>query len=199
MYGDELFYWELSKMHIDKEKQQELFAKYNTPEHVQRHCDEVARVSVLIAEGLNERGFELNIEVLRGAALVHDVLRTEKEHDRLGAEVLMNMELPHEAELVRRHMTYHPFNHADRFEEIDVLCLADRLVKEDCYVGLDERMQYLIDKPGKTPERTERILKAKAHTQDIINELEGDLGMTLDQLCGKERSKESDHQDKVSQ
>ena len=186
-------------MHIDKEKQQELFVKYNTPEHVQRHCDEVARVSVLIAEGLNERGFELNIEELRGAALVHDVLRTEKEHDRLGAEVLMNMELPHEAELVRRHMTYHPFNHADRFEEIDVLCLADRLVKEDCYVGLDERMQYLIDKPGKTPERTERILKAKVHTQDIINELEGVLGMTLDQLCGKERSKESDHQDKVSQ
>ena len=195
MYGDELFYLqELSKMHIDKEKQQELFVKYNTPEHVQRHCDEVARVSVLIAEGLNERGFELNIEVLRGAALVHDVLRTEKEHDRLGAEVLMNMELPHEAELVRRHMTYHPFNHADRFEEIDVLCLADRLVKEDCYVGLDERMQYLIDKPGKTPERTERILKAKAHTQDIINELEGVLGMTLDQLCGKERSMELIHQ-----
>ena len=176
----------LNNMYIDREKQQELFAKYNTPEHVQRHCDEVARVSVLIAEELNERGFELNIEELRGAALVHDVLRTEKEHDRLGAEVLINMELPHEAELVRRHMTYHPFNHADRFEEIDVLCLADRLVKEDCYVGLDERMQYLIDKPGKTPERTERILKAKAHTQDIIDELEGVLGMTLDELCHKD-------------
>ena len=186
MYGDELFYLqELSKMHIDKEKQQELFVKYNTPEHVQRHCDEVARVSVLIAEGLNERGFELNVEELRGAALVHDVLRTEKEHDRLGAEVLMNMELPREAELVRRHMTYHPFNHADRFEEIDVLCLADRLVKEDCYVGLDERMQYLIDKPGKTPERTEKILKAKAHTQGIIDELEVVLKITLDELCSK--------------
>lgn len=172
-------------MHIDKEKQQELFVKYNTPEHVQRHCDEVARVSVLIAEGLNERGFELNIEELRGAALVHDVLRTEKEHDRLGAEALMNMELPREAELVRLHMTYHPFNHADKFEEIDVLCLADRLVKEDCYVGLDERMQYLIDKPGKTPERTEKILKAKAHTQGIIDELERVLKITLDELCSK--------------
>ena len=98
----------------------------------------------------------------------------------------MNMNLPHEAELVRRHMTYHPFNHADRFKEIDILCLADRLVKEDCYVGLDERMQYLIDKPGKTPARTERILKAKAHTQGIIDELEEVLGITLAELCHKD-------------
>ncbi len=56
--------------------------------------------------------------------MVHDVLQTEKDHDKLGAEVLMNMNLPHEAELVRRHMTYHPFNHANRFKEIDT-CLAD--------------------------------------------------------------------------
>lgn len=116
-------------MYIDREKQQELFAKYNTPKHVQRHCDEVARVAVVIAERLKDKGIQINVDELRGAALVHDVLRTEKDHDKLGAEVLMNMNLPHEAELVRRHMTYHPFNHADRFKEIDILCLADRLVK----------------------------------------------------------------------
>ena len=52
-------------------------------------------------------------------------------------------------------------------------------------MGLDERMQYLIDKPGKTPERTERILKAKAHTKEIIYELEKVLGVTLDDLCRK--------------
>ncbi|ASS37719.1 HD domain-containing protein [Mogibacterium pumilum] len=172
-------------MQIDKEKQQELFAKYNTPEHVQRHCNEVARVSVLIAESLIAKGFQINVKELRGAALVHDVLRTEKDHDKLGAEVLMDMKLPHEADLVRRHMIYHPFNCAEKFQEIDILCLADRLVKEDCYVGLDERMQYLIDKPGKTQERTARILKAKAHTQEIIYELEEVLGVTLDELCRK--------------
>lgn len=175
----------LNDMHIDKEKQKELFAKYNTPKHVQRHCDEVARVAVVIAERLKDKGIQINVDELRGAALVHDMLRTEKNHDKLGAEVLMNMELPHEAELVRRHMTYYPFNHADRFKEIDILCLADRLVKEDRYVGLDERMQYLIDKPGKTPVRTERILNAKAHTQEIIDEIEGVLDISLDELCHK--------------
>ncbi len=39
-------------MYIDKENS-ELFAKYNTPKHVQRHCDEVARVVVL---SLNAQG-----------------------------------------------------------------------------------------------------------------------------------------------
>ena len=32
-------------MYIDREKQLELFDKYNTPERVRRHCNEVARVA----------------------------------------------------------------------------------------------------------------------------------------------------------
>ena len=46
-------------------------------------------------------------------------------------------------------------------------------------------MQYLIDKPGKNPERTARILKAKMHTQGIIDELEAVMGISLDALCEK--------------
>lgn len=172
-------------MYIDREKQLELFDKYNTPERMRRHCNEVARVARIIAERLNSKGYDINIDELYGAALVHDVLRAEKEHDKRGAEILLGLNLPREAELVRRHMTYEPFNHAGDFEEIDILCLADRVVKEDRYVGLDERMQYLIDKPGKNPERTARILKAKMHTQGIIDELEAVMGISLDALCEK--------------
>ncbi len=45
--------------------------------------------------------------------------------------------------LVRRHMTYHPFNHADRFRD-RYTSLYGPTVKENCYVGLaDERMQII--------------------------------------------------------
>lgn len=170
-------------MQITKEKQQELFEEYHTPEHVRRHCEEVARVAVLIASRLDEQGFEINIAELRGAAMVHDVLRVEDNHDEKGADLLLSLNFPNEAELVRRHMKYFPFNNARHFEAIDVLCLADRVVKEDNYVGLNERMQYLIDKPGKNPMRTARILAAKKHTQTIIDQLENLMGITLDELC----------------
>ena len=67
-------------MYIDREKQLELFDKYNTPERVRRHCNEVARVARIIAERLNSKGYDINIDELYGAALVHDVLRAEKKH-----------------------------------------------------------------------------------------------------------------------
>ena len=40
---------------IDKAEQEKLFSMYETPEHVQLHCNEVARVAGLIGEALNEK------------------------------------------------------------------------------------------------------------------------------------------------
>ena len=68
----------LNNMYIDKENEQELFAKYNTPKHVQRHCDEVARVAVVIAERLKDKGIQINVDELRGAALVHERAKNRK-------------------------------------------------------------------------------------------------------------------------
>ena len=31
----------------------------------------------------------------------------------------------------------------DEIDETDVICLSDRMVKEDKYVGLENRMQYV--------------------------------------------------------
>lgn len=170
-------------MYITEEKQQELFKEYHTPLHVQQHCNEVTRVAVLIATKLDAQGFDIDIDELRGAAMVHDVLRVEEDHDIKAANLLLSLDFPHEAELVRKHMKYFPFNSVNHFKAIDVLCLADRVVKEHSYVGLDERMQYLIDKPGKNQERTNRILEAKEHTAKIIDQLEELMGITLDELC----------------
>ena len=97
----------LNNMYIDKENSRNYSLNIILQSMYSVTANEVARVAVVIAERLKDKGIQINVDELRGAALVHDVLRTEKDHDKLGAEVLMNMNLPHEAELVRRHMTYH--------------------------------------------------------------------------------------------
>ena len=48
-------------MYITEEEQQALFQEYNTPPHVQRHCNEVARVSKILAEALNEHGYNIDV------------------------------------------------------------------------------------------------------------------------------------------
>lgn len=173
---------------IGKEQQQELFKEFKTPEHVQQHCNEVARVAVLIGKKLNEHGYHLDIDEIRGAALVHDLVRVQPDHDLRCAEILETKGYPEEAGLVRHHMKYYPFNDAAHVDEQDILCLADRVVKENHYVGLDERMDYLIHKPGVTPDKVEKILKSKEHTGQFIESLEKIMGITLDQLCSEKNN-----------
>ena len=172
---------------ITEDKQEELFIKFKTPPHVIAHCNEVARVAVCIAGELNRCGYDLDIDLLKGAASVHDLVRPMEDHDIRGAEILENEGYPAEAGLVRRHMKYREFNSIENLDEQDILCLADRLVKEDRYVGLQERMDYLIAKPICTPEMAERIRKAQKITQELIDQIEKTIGMSL-MVCVSEKS-----------
>ena len=46
-------------MHITEREQHLLFDEYNTPLHVQRHCNEVARVAGILAEALDRQADRL--------------------------------------------------------------------------------------------------------------------------------------------
>lgn len=171
-------------MYITKAVQKELFDKCNTPPHIQAHCNAVAETARKLAIKLNQTGYDMDVDVIYGAALVHDVLRLSKDHAKDGAELLYSLGYIQEGNIVREHMRYPMSNDADHLEEIDVVCLGDRTVREDEYVGLDLRMQYLIDKPGASLERTARILQAKEHTRALIEGIEARIGMTFDELLG---------------
>ena len=172
---------------IDKEIQKQLFDEYGTPEHVRRHCDAVADVAVKIGKALSSGGYDLDLELIEGAARVHDVARTEPKHDEVGAEYLIARGYPAEAELVRGHMK-HPFSDPGKVDEQDVICLADRVVREDEYVGIEKRIEYLLAKPGITPEGSAMIRAAMAATQIYISEIEKMIGSTLDELLGPKAS-----------
>ncbi|MBQ6622655.1 MAG: HD domain-containing protein [Mogibacterium sp.] len=169
-------------MSITKEIQQEMFRDCGTPEHVQLHCNEVARVAKKIAEALNRNGYHLDVDRIYGAALVHDVLRVEREHDRVGAEYLIAHGYPEEAELVRHHMKYYPFSEIEDLKEIDILCLADRTVREHEFVGIDLRMDYLLQKPGFPAEKKPYIEEARQKGRAFIHAVEGKIGMPLEEL-----------------
>lgn len=168
---------------IDKKLQEKFFDEYGTPMHVRRHCSAVAECAVKIGKALNEVGYKLDLELIEGAANVHDVARTAADHEKVGAEFLVERGYEREARLVRGHMR-HAFNPVDQIDELDVLCMADRVVKEDEYVGIDERMAYLMQKPGMTPERIQRIKMIAEETREYFEELEKLIGKTFDELLG---------------
>lgn len=87
-----------------------------------------------------------------------------------------------EAAIVRIHMKYSHFNPVEKLDECDLVCLSDRLVKEDQYVGLDERINYILNKAPKKPEIIQIIMERKEETRQLLSEIEQVIGKTIDNL-----------------
>ena len=159
----------------------ELYKEFKTPEHVISHCKGVSKAAVIIASALNDAGLSLDLELIRVSGLVHDMCRVHENHGEKAAEILRGRGYPDEARVVENHMHY-KFDLTGPITETDMLCLSDRLVLEDTYVGIDKRVDYLIHKPGESFARTERLLKAKEETKKYIARLEDIIGKSIDSL-----------------
>lgn len=170
---------------ITEEEIEKLYRQFHTPAHVIGHCREVARVAEGLASQLNRKGYHFDLDLIRGAALTHDVARTQQEHWILGADALQAMGYSEEADIVRQHM-YYSFHSIENLEETDMVCLGDRLVKENHYVGLDERISYILKKAPDDPLVRARILEKKEETRKLLSQIEKVIGITLEQLFAGE-------------
>jgi hypothetical protein len=173
---------------IDVHTARRLLAHYQTPDHVIRHCMMVARVSSGIAEALNQHGFQLSEELIAGASMVHDIARIHKAHEEVGAALLEEEGYLKEATIVRHHMHHDVSNQLSEIREIDLVCLGDRMVKEDQFVGLEVRMEYILRKweghPG-----AEKIIREKVQNQkQLIREIEAVTGLTIEEILQKKGS-----------
>lgn len=160
-----------------------IYEEYNTPEHIVKHCMGVSRAGELIAKAINRgKGTNyLDVDLVKYSGMLHDFLRLNEPHGENAAKMLREKGYFDIAEVVENHMHY-SFNPIEKLDETDVMCIADRVVKEDKYVGLDARIDYLIHKPGENEERTKRLLKNKEITRKYMNEIEKIMNKTFDEV-----------------
>ncbi len=52
-----------------------ILAEYHIPPHIVSHSRAVAKLAVFLAQRLNEKGAAVDVELLEGACLLHDLLR----------------------------------------------------------------------------------------------------------------------------
>ena len=75
------------------------------------------------------------------------------------------------------------YNPLDKITEADMVCLGDRLVKEDKYVGIDERFDYIVDKAKEHGILDfDTIMENKAKMQRLLEEIEKVIGCSIDDL-----------------
>lgn len=152
--------------------------------HVMRHCMAVTRVAEALCTALNERqGMPfLDIGLVRGAALVHDIGKGTKRHEEAGAELLLSHGFLAAAEIVRVHFDLDLPDDAPVTER-EVVFLADKLVRCDQPVAMEDRylekMEMYAEEPGAVPAIEGRLERARK----VLARFDSEMGASAEQLA----------------
>ncbi len=138
--------------------------------NIQAHSEMVCKVALCLADWLAEAGEGLNRRAVEAGALVHDLaktpcLGTDKLHALEGAAMLAARGYPELGYLVQCHVQLPPGHPRD---ETMVVNYADKRVKHDRVVGLDERYAYIEQRYGRgEPARIQRIREGRLRAHEV--------------------------------
>lgn len=168
--------------YITKEIALNLLEENMTPNHVILHCMAVAESSMNLALELNKYGYNLSIELIQGAAMVHDIARVYENHEEIGAKIIEEKGYIKEAAIIKEHMHYEITTNVREIKEIDIVCLGDRMVKESKYVGLELRMEYILNK-WKDNKKAQNYIREKVKQQKkLLKEIEKIIDKSIDDI-----------------
>lgn len=139
-----------------------MMSAMNMMDHIVVHSLQVCRVATYLAEHLNKQNGRLNLDLIQAAALLHDItktrsFKTRENHALTGGQLLAEQGYPEIGELVRQHVRLDEYPTPVVVAERQILNYADKRVLHDQVVSLDERLDYILEKYGETPEHTQRI------------------------------------------
>jgi len=131
-------------------------------EHIVRHSLQVCRVAELLVQQLREKGRTLNRDLVRAAALLHDITKTRslttgEQHSESGCKLLADRGYAEVGDIVRQHVKLDIYFDSDAPSEAEIVNYADKRVLHDRIVSLDERMAYILERYGATPEYRARL------------------------------------------
>ena len=135
-----------------------ILAEYHVPPHIVSHSQTVAKLAVFLAQRLNENGAAVDVTLLEGACLLHDLLRVhdfkESDYNRF-EQILPEKEKP---KWRRLHAKYKASSHEDAAYDIlrekypalaltikrhRYMALVDEKEKPDTW---EEKLLYYADK-----------------------------------------------------
>lgn len=159
-----------------------IMREYGTPDRVIRHCEKVAAVSLKLATKLNDSGYAFDLELIYNAALLHDIARIYIKHEQVGADYIYDLGMHDISEIVRKHTTHVLPIDASELKEVDIVCIADRIVIEDFYAGLNARMDYILRKTLLSNDVLDAMHAHIKNTENLIAQIESIAEITFDEF-----------------
>lgn len=150
---------------------------------VAAHCRQVNRVALRLVSALQEKGVNLERDLVQAGALLHDIARGQARHAAVGAEVLRAMDYPRVANIVASHMDLG--TPTGDITPGAIVYLADKLVEEDRCVSLKERFGKKMIRFGADPDACGRIERRLQDALSVQRNIELKVGRSIDDLLSE--------------
>jgi uncharacterized protein (TIGR00295 family) len=159
-----------------------LHRKYGSSDRIVRHCETVTRVAKIIAEEFVRKGTKVDLDVVIGGAMLHDIGRSRVQTVRHGIEgaAIVEKEGADRAvvEVVRRHvgagispeeaktLGFPDLDYIPRTLEERIVCFADKMVDGERVRPFEAEVQrYVVKKHD-----VARLLALKRSLQEELGE-----------------------------
>ncbi|MDO9632148.1 MAG: NTP transferase domain-containing protein [Humidesulfovibrio sp.] len=156
---------------------------HNAGERGLAHGRGVARMALALAQALmlNGQGQGLDLELLEGAALAHDLAKGQPQHEQAGAQILADLGFTRTAEIVTVHRDIDPAG-LKRPRERELVYLADKLVRGPQRVGIRQRFQEKLDRFAGDEAACAAITHRLGHALDMQRLVERCAGQRLEDI-----------------
>ena len=126
-------------------------------DHIIDHSVMVSNVAVCLCLAIGNRASRLNVDLVRKAALLHDITKTRsfdtgEIHSETGAGLLVDMGYPEVGNIIRQHVMLDKCRPDSPVSEPEIVNYADKRVLHDRVVSLDRRLGYIREKYGSKPQ-----------------------------------------------
>lgn len=154
----------------------------NVNEMGRRHSKAVAGVAQQIARALNisrSPGRHLNPRLVEAAGLLHDIAKGFDHHEQEGGRMLSEMGYERVGRVVAAHRDIDPHEN-EPVAERAVVYFADKLVRGDRLVSVEERFKAKMDEYEHVPGAVEAIRGRMVRALKVKAMIEAEIGAPLD-------------------
>ena len=137
----------------DRDACRRLMEQHGMLDNIVAHSLEVSKVALFLSEGLKQRGQRIDLRLVEAGALLHDIaktgcLRTKEDHTQAGYRLLKQMGYERVGRVVAQHVWLDGERDPFSVSEEEVVNYADKRVRHDRIVSLEERFVDLRQRYG---------------------------------------------------
>ncbi len=157
----------LARISVPTRPEAEALAEILLSEQGLVHGRLVGRTAIALADALNRQGYRLDLDLLYGGALLHDVAKGQARHEVRGAEMLSALGLGEIAGIVAAHRDMEP-PISGRLTEREIVCLADKLISGRRRVRIDEAFCEKLARAASDVDACQEINARKARALALM-------------------------------